>query len=447
MSAFRALCLLFAGSFTTGMGSDIKLSAKVASMPMICAVGFPLTISIGMLAGGRNITSGGNLSITIDAPSVTGIPAFTAGSVFCVTYFGVLMVGRINFSIGNIANGANSLVYAGCFTAGVRRFINDITTADRLTLFPMVGFVGCPNRSGAMCTFCNGLTVFYFYVTITAIGISGIAFLITGRFFLIFQISRAFMIGGVHCTVSCLTNCADGFVNTSSLTTAMGSHIKPCTEVAGVPMACAVGLPLAVSIGMLAGSRNIAAGKNLGAAIGAPGISGVTFFTTSGIFGITHFGVLVIRGINIAVFDSAHCAFGFTDASSLSATMSCYIKLCAEITGMPMICAVGFPLAVSICMITGCRNFTACLNFSVAIGTPNVACIALFAASGIFCTTHFGVLVIGKINRTVLNFAYRTDSFFNTGGFSAGMMCFINDIAATDCLTLFPVIGFIRCPN
>ena len=198
---------------------------------------------------------------------------------------------------------------------------------------------------------------------------------------------------------------------------------------------------------MITGCSNFTTRGNLGFAIGTPCVAGVAFFTTSGIFGITHFGVLVIRGINIAVFDSAHCAFGFTDASSLSAAMSCYIKLCAEITGMPMICAVGFPLAVSICMITGCRNFTACLNFSVAIGTPNVACIALFAASGIFCTTHFGVLVIGKINRTVLNFAYRTDSFFNTGGFSAGMMCFINDIAATDCLTLFPVIGFIRCPN
>ena len=92
MSAYRAFCLLFASGFTTGMGSDIKLSAKVASMPMICAVGLPLAVSIGMLAGGRNIASGGNFSVAIDAPSVTGIPAFTAGSVFCVTHFGVLMV-------------------------------------------------------------------------------------------------------------------------------------------------------------------------------------------------------------------------------------------------------------------------------------------------------------------------------------------------------------------
>ena len=57
------------------------------------------------------------------------------------------------------------------------------------------------------------------------------------------------------------------------------------------------------------------------------------------------------------------------------------------------------------------------------------------------------MLVIGRINRTILNLAYRTDSFFNTGSLAAGMMCLINDIAATDCLTLFPVIGFIRCPN
>ena len=62
-------------------------------------------------------------------------------------------------------------------------------------------------------------------------------------------------------------------------------------------MVCAVGLPLAVSIGMLAGSRNITAGRNLGAAIGAPRITGVAFFTTSGFFRITHFSMLVIRGI------------------------------------------------------------------------------------------------------------------------------------------------------
>ena len=147
--------------------------------------------------------------------------------------------GSVYFSksdlIGNIANGANSLVYTGCFTAGVRRFINDIAAADRLTLFPVVSLIGCPNRSGTMCAFCDGLTIFDSYITITAIGISGIAFLIAGRFFLIFQISRAFMIGGVHCTVSCLTNCADGFVNTSSLTAAVSSYIKLCSEVAGIP--------------------------------------------------------------------------------------------------------------------------------------------------------------------------------------------------------------------
>ena len=148
-------------------------------MPMICAVGFPLAVSIGMLAGGRNITSGGNLSITIDAPSVTDVAFFTTSGFFRITHFGVLMVGRINFSIGNIANGTNSLAYAGCFAAVVGCFINDIAAADGLALFPVVSLVSCPNRSGAMCTFCNGLTVFNFYITITAIGISGIAFLIT----------------------------------------------------------------------------------------------------------------------------------------------------------------------------------------------------------------------------------------------------------------------------
>ena len=148
-----------------------------------------------------------------------------------------------------------------------------------------------------MCAFGNGLTVFDFYITITAIGVTGIAFFIAGRFFLIFQIGRALMIGGIHCTVGCLTNRANSFVNTSSFTAGVGSLIKLCTEVAGVPMVCAIGFPLTVSIGILAGSRNIAAGRNLGAAIGAPSITGVAFFTTSGFFRITHLSMLVIRGI------------------------------------------------------------------------------------------------------------------------------------------------------
>ena len=112
-----------------------------------------------------------------------------------------------------------------------------------------------------------------------------------------------------------------------------------------------------------------------------------------------------------------------------------------------MICFIGFPLAVNISMITGCRNFTAVFNYFLAVDAPCIACIAFFTTSGTFCVTHFGVLVIGRINRTVLSLTYRTDSFFNTGGLAAGMMSFINDIAATNCLTLFPVIDFIRCPN
>lgn len=73
--------------------------------------------------------------------------------------------------------------------------------------------------------------------------------------------------------------------------------------------------------------------------------------------------------------------------------------------------------------------------------------IAGFTAGGIGCAANFGVLVVGCVYITVLNLAYLADSLVHTGGFSTGMMCFINDIAAADSLTLFPVIGFIRCPN
>ena len=40
-------------------------------------------------------------------------------------------------------------------------------------------------------------------------------------------------------------------------------------------------------------------------------------------------------------------------STPITAVVRRNIKLCAEITGMPMICAVGFPLAVNIGMIAG----------------------------------------------------------------------------------------------
>ncbi len=104
------------------------------------------------------------------------------------------MIRGIQIAIFSIANGTNCFLYTGCFTTVVGRFINDITTADRLTLFPMVGFVGCPNRSGIMCFLGNGLTVFNLYITIAAIGIAGIAFFVAGSFLLILYIGCAFMI-------------------------------------------------------------------------------------------------------------------------------------------------------------------------------------------------------------------------------------------------------------
>ena len=195
MPTYRAFCLLFAGSLSAAVSGYIKLCAEIAGMPMIRAVCFPFAVIIGMFTGGRDITSGGNLSIAIGTPSVTGIPLLAAGSVFCVTHLGVFMVGRINRTVFYLAHRADCFVHTGSFAAGVGCFINNIAATYRLTLFPVARFIGCPNGSRIVSVFSDRLTFTDFSVTSSAIGVPGVAFIVTGCFFLIFQISFADVVG------------------------------------------------------------------------------------------------------------------------------------------------------------------------------------------------------------------------------------------------------------
>ena len=65
------------------------------------------------------------------------------------------------------------------------------------------------------------------------------------------------------------------------------------------------------------------------------------------------------------------------------------------------------------------------------------------------CGQEYGELGNHKFTETVskMYLAYLADSLVHTGGFSTGMMCFINDIAAADSLTLLPMIVFIGSPD
>ena len=162
---------------------------------MVLAVCFPFAVGIGMLAGGRNIIAGGNLGVAIGAPSIAGVPLLAAGGIFGITHLSVLMVGRINCTVFHLAHRADCFVHTGSFAAGVSRFINNIAAADRLTLFPVARFIGCPNGSRIMSAFSDRLTLADLFVASSAIGITGVAFIVASCFFLIFQISLADMVG------------------------------------------------------------------------------------------------------------------------------------------------------------------------------------------------------------------------------------------------------------
>ena len=59
---------------------------------MVRAVGLPLAVNIGMLAGSKNITTGGNFSISIGTTGIAGIAFFPAGSIFCITHLCMLVI-------------------------------------------------------------------------------------------------------------------------------------------------------------------------------------------------------------------------------------------------------------------------------------------------------------------------------------------------------------------
>ena len=105
------------------------------------------------------------------------------------------MVGGINCTVFHLAHRADCLVHTGSFAAGVSCFINNIAAADRLALFPVARFIGCPNGSRIVSVFSDRLTFADFSVTSSAVGITGVAFIVAGSFFLIFKISLADMVG------------------------------------------------------------------------------------------------------------------------------------------------------------------------------------------------------------------------------------------------------------
>ena len=94
---------------------------------------------------------------------------------------------------GNTAAAFGVLGLLG-FAAGMMSFINDIAATDCLTLFPVIGFIRCPNGSRVVSVFRNRCSFFYLMIAGRAISIAGIAFCVAGGFLLVFLICAANMV-------------------------------------------------------------------------------------------------------------------------------------------------------------------------------------------------------------------------------------------------------------
>ena len=165
---------------------------------MICAVRFPFAVNINMVACGRNRCTRCNLLIAVGTPCIACIARFATGCRFSIAYFGMLVIRSIYFAVLSTAYRTNRLSNTGSLAAAVLSFVDQIAAANGLAVFPVVGLIGTPDRCRIVCGLSNNRSGIKLCVTVAAIGIAGITFLITSSFFLIFDICSAFMVRSVN---------------------------------------------------------------------------------------------------------------------------------------------------------------------------------------------------------------------------------------------------------
>ena len=121
-------------------------------------------------------------SLTVRNFNTTALAISITGISFCITlcfkrifdFRTTSVVCMILFAILYTANRANCLRYASCLAAGMCGLIYEITTADNLADFPVVGCIGSPYGCRIMRGFCNNCSVFNLYITVAAVCISGL---------------------------------------------------------------------------------------------------------------------------------------------------------------------------------------------------------------------------------------------------------------------------------
>ena len=443
----RAVCLNLTGCLTAGVVSLVELGATCAGVEVLSFVGLPLAVGINMITGCINGSTSCDLSVAVGTPGIAGVAGILTSGICSITDLSVLVVVSIQAAVCNITYGADCLALTSCFATGVLSLIDDVATTDSLAILPVVGLIGRPHGSRIVRILVNSSTCCDLGVTVSTVGIAGVALFVAGCFLLTNQVGFASVIGSIQAAVSSATSGADCLVLTGSSAAGMIGVIKLGATCAGMEVLSFIGLPLAVGINMIAGCIDGSASCDLSIAVGTPGIAGVAGILTRRSCSITDLSVLVVVSVQLAVGSATDRAVCLNLTGCLTAGVVSLVELGATCAGVEVLSFVGLPLAVGINMITGCINGSTSCDLSVAVGTPGIAGVAGILTSRFCSIADFSVLVVVGVQAAICNITYRADCLVLTSCFAAGVLSLVNQVTTAYHSTFFPVVSLISRPD
>ena len=176
------------------------------------------------------------------------------------------------------------------------------------------------------------------------------------------------MIICVNCTVGNVTYGTYSLCSTGSLATSMLTlinDITACYNSTLFPVVCIISTPNR-SRTMIT-HLNRSTGCDLNITVRAVGITGVArLVARSLLLSYEISSSLMVVCVQFAISSSTYRARSLNLTSSFATSMFCLIKFSAASTSMEMMCAIGFPIIISVYVITGRINCSTSCNLGVA---------------------------------------------------------------------------------
>ena len=163
------------------------------------------------------------------------------------------MIICISCTVCYVTYRAYSLCSTGSLATSMLILVDDITTSNYSTFFPVMCIIGAPNGSRTMIAHLNRSTGCDLNITVRAIGITCVARLVARSLLLSYEISSSLMVVCVQFAISSSTYRARSLNLTSSFATSMFCLIKFSAASTSMEMMCAIGFPIIISVYVITG--------------------------------------------------------------------------------------------------------------------------------------------------------------------------------------------------